>query len=299
MQAKAEFTAGVKQKWASAGISLAFCRNNIYNRNGMKKLLLLFWEFFKIGLFTFGGGYAMVAVIERTLVEKKKWIEQEEFMDVIAIAESTPGPIAINSATYIGYKVKGFWGSVFATLGVVLPSLIVIYIISLFFDQFLALEYVGYAFKGIQACVAFLIVSAGIKMLKPLKKNAFNIIIITAVIAAMITLELLAADFSTIYLILMGGALGIIVYYCSRLAAKRKDKKATPGQGVQQDGAFSEQAENPAEKATPLSSESGLNEGEKSAISPKSQENGKESDNKDNNGQAESGENMKNAEEKK
>ena len=241
----------------------------------------------------------MVAVIERTLVEKKKWIGQEEFMDVIAIAESTPGPIAINSATYIGYKVKGFWGSVFATLGVVLPSLIVIYIISLFFDQFLALEYVGYAFKGIQACVAFLIVSAGIKMLKPLKKNAFNIIIITAVIAAMITLELLAADFSTIYLILMGGALGIIVYYCSRLAAKRKDKKAISAQNGQENGAAPEQAENLAEQATHLSSESGLNECEKSAISPKPQENGKEGDNKDNNGQVESGENKENAEEKK
>ena len=109
----------------------------------MKKILSLFAAFFKIGLFTFGGGYAMVAVIERDLVEKKKWISSEEFSDVIAIAESTPGPLAINSATYIGYKVGGFLGSVFATLGVVLPSLAIIYVISLFFNEFLGLEYVG------------------------------------------------------------------------------------------------------------------------------------------------------------
>ena len=188
----------------------------------MKKLLALFWEFFKIGLFTFGGGYAMVAVIERTLVEKKNWIGHEEFLDFIAIAESTPGPIAINSATYIGYKIKGFFGSVFATLGVVLPCLRVIFIISLFCDRFLELEFVGYAFKGIQACVAFLILSAGLKMIKHLKKTALNIILIVAVIAAMITLDLLAVDFSTIYFILIGGVLGIIVY----LAAYVRQKSA-------------------------------------------------------------------------
>ena len=192
----------------------------------MKKLLALFWEFFKIGLFTFGGGYAMVAVIERTLVEKKNWIGHEEFLDVIAIAESTPGPIAINSATYIGYKIKGFFGSVFATLGVVLPSLIVIFIISLFFDRFLELEFVGYAFKGIQACVAFLILSAGLKMIKHLKKTALNIILIVAVIAAMITLDLLAVDFSTIYFILIGGVLGIIVYLAAYVRQKRVMKKS-------------------------------------------------------------------------
>ena len=232
----------------------------------------------------------MVAVIERTLVEKKKWIEQEEFMDVIAIAESTPGPIAINSATYIGYKIKGFWGSVFATLGVVLPSLIVIYIISLFFDQFLELEYVGYAFKGIQACVAFLIVSAGIKMLKPLKKNAFNIIIITAVIA--ITLELLAADFSTIYLILMGGALGIIVYYCSRLAAKNRDKKA--GEKAGENAPAESAGDTPcADSGAALSDKDNTARAERAEERPeKSGENGSETEK---NG----GESKENAEEKK
>ena len=139
--------------------------------NKINALLKLFLTMFKIGLFTFGGGYAMVAIIERELVEKKKWIEHEEFMDVIAIAESTPGPIAINSATYIGYKIRGFFGSLFATLGVVLPSFIIIVLISLFYEQFVQIEIVKYAFNGIQACVAFLILSAGLKMFKKLKKT--------------------------------------------------------------------------------------------------------------------------------
>ena len=105
-----------------------------------KNLLKLFWTMFKIGLFTFGGGYAMVAVIEREIVEKRKYIGQEEFLDLIAIAESTPGPIAVNSATYIGYKIAGVIGSVVATLAVALPSFIIIFIISLFFNQFLSMK---------------------------------------------------------------------------------------------------------------------------------------------------------------
>ena len=142
-----------------------------------KKILTLFLTFLKIGAFTFGGGYAMIAILENEFVENKKWMTKEEFLDMVAIAESTPGPIAINSATYIGYRQAGFWGSLLSTLGVVLPSFVIIYIISLFFDKFLQFEYVQYAFKGIQACVVYLILSAGIKMLKGLKKTALNIII--------------------------------------------------------------------------------------------------------------------------
>ena len=191
----------------------------------MKKILSLFAAFFKIGLFTFGGGYAMIAVIERDLVEKKQWISAEEFADIIAIAESTPGPLAINSATYIGYKVKGFFGALFATLGVVLPSLIIIYVISLFFDEFLKLEYVGYAFKGIQACVAYLVLSAGIKMLKQIKKTSFNITLAVITIIALILIDLFAVDFSTIYLILIGGLIGLSVYFCKLVKSKRAEKK--------------------------------------------------------------------------
>ena len=165
VQAKAEFTAGVKQKRASAGISLAFWRNNIYNRNGMKKLLLLFWEFFKIGLFTFGGGYAMVAVIERTLVEKKKWIEQEEFMDVIAIAESTPGPIAVNVATFVGSSQAGVLGALCATLGVVLPSFFIILLIAAILRNLLKFAGVQAVLGGIRPCIVGMVLGTGLTML--------------------------------------------------------------------------------------------------------------------------------------
>lgn len=189
-----------------------------------KTLLSLFLTMFKIGLFTFGGGYAMIAIIEREIVEKKKWIELEEFMDVVAIAESSPGPLAINSATYIGYKICGFFGSLFATLGVVLPSFIIIYVISLFFNEFLSLTYVEYAFRGIQACVAFLILSAGIKMLKHLKKTAFNIGLVSITVIVMVLFSLFAVDFSTIFYILIGGCLGLSIFLV-KYFNERKQKK--------------------------------------------------------------------------
>ena len=190
----------------------------------LKSVLSLFLAFFKIGLFTFGGGYAMIAVIERELVEKKKWIEHEEFMDVIAIAESTPGPLAINTATYIGYKVCGFFGSLFATLGVVLPSFIIIFVISLFFDAFLQLEYVRYAFNGIQACVAFLILSAGIKMFKSLKKTLISVVLFSLTTACLIAFSLFAINFSSIIYILVGGVVGLTVYLVQYFKQKVKEK---------------------------------------------------------------------------
>ena len=130
------------------------------------KTLTLFLTFLKIGAFTFGGGYAMVALLESEFIYKKKWIEKDDFLNMIAIAESTPGPMAVNSATYIGYHVAGFYGATAATLAVCIPSFIVIYCISLFFNQFLSLHYITCAFKGIQVCVVYLILTAGIRMLK-------------------------------------------------------------------------------------------------------------------------------------
>ena len=181
---------------------------------------------FKIGLFTFGGGYAMVAVIERELVERKKWLEHDEFLDMVAIAESTPGPIAINSATYVGYKLGGVLGSVFATLGVVLPSFTIIFVISLFLDKFLELTYVQYAFRGIQAGVSYLILSAGIKMLKSLKKTPLNLIICSLTVICLLTLSLLAVSFSSIFYILIGGAIGLIVYLVGYIKNKKSAKKS-------------------------------------------------------------------------
>ena len=184
----------------------------------------LFYEFFTIGLFTFGGGYAMVAVMERELVERKKWIEHEEFLDVIAIAESTPGPIAINSATYIGYKRAGVLGSIFATLGVIVPSFVIIFAISLVFDRFMEFKAVQYAFRGIQAGVAFIILSAGFKMLKKIKRTPLNVLLFGATTIAMITLSLFALKFSSIFYILIGGTIGLIVYLISLATKKNKEQ---------------------------------------------------------------------------
>ena len=193
-------------------------------KNKFLIVLRVFLAFFKIGLFTFGGGYAMIAVIERALVEIKKWLSHEEFLDVIAIAESSPGPIAINSATYIGYKKCGFFGSLFATLGVVLPSFIIIFVISLFFQKFLELRFVNYAFRGIQACVAFLIVSAGVKMLKKIKKTVLSVTLFCLTVTVMVLLELFAVNFSTVLIILIGGVIGLTVYLFSYFKNRDKSK---------------------------------------------------------------------------
>ena len=183
----------------------------------MKQYWNLFWTMLKIGLFTFGGGYAMIALLEGELISKKQWIERDEFLDMVAIAESTPGPIAINVATYIGYKRLGFFGSLAATVGVCLPSFVIIYLISLFFDAFMSLTLIEYAFRGIQACVLYLILSAGLKMMKQMKKNLFNMIILTAVVVCMVTFSLLAINFSTIFYILICGVIGLFSYLLARL----------------------------------------------------------------------------------
>ena len=186
----------------------------------MKKLKLalkLFLIMFKIGLFTFGGGYAMIAILENEFVQKRGFITKEEFLDMVAIAESTPGPIAINSATYIGYKTAGVIGSVLATLGVVLPSFIIIFIISLFFDKFIGFEIVSAAFKGIQVCVIYLIASAGVKLFKGLKKNAMNSVLFALVLVSIITLKVLNISFSSILYILICGVIGLGVYLISKI----------------------------------------------------------------------------------
>ena len=187
-----------------------------------KGYLSLFLTMLKIGLFTFGGGYAMIALLENEFVEKKKWLEKHEFLDVAAIAESTPGPIAINAATYIGYKNSGVIGSMLATLGICIPSFVIIYAISLFFDAFLSLTLVAYAFKGIQICVVYLILTAGLKMLKQMKKTVFNMIILSVTLLCMVVFSLFAVKFSTIFYILISGACGVAVYLLGKI---RKEEK--------------------------------------------------------------------------
>ncbi len=188
------------------------------------KHLDLFLSFFKTGLFTFGGGYAMISILEAELVEKKKWMEHDEFTDMVVISESTPGPIAINSATYIGYKTAGILGSVLATLGVCIPSFVIIYLISLFFDSFMEIEAVAAAFRGIQACVVYLILSAGVKMLRKMKKTPLSVALVCLTSALMIAFSLLGIKFSAILYILIGATVGIVTYLITRIR-EREDGK--------------------------------------------------------------------------
>ena len=189
-----------------------------------KTCLKLFLVMFKIGLFTFGGGYAMISLLESELVAKRKWLESDEFLNVVAIAESTPGPVAINAATYVGYKLAGVWGSLSATVAVALPSFSIIFLISLFFDAFLSLKYVAYAFDGIQVCVIFLILSAGVKMLIKLEKTVWNIVVTSLVIAVMIALSVLSIAFSSVWYILITAGLALLLYLFAYLRARRKEK---------------------------------------------------------------------------
>lgn len=137
----------------------------------MKKLLQLFWTFFKIGGFTFGGGHAMIPLIQRETVENRKWITDDDILEIIAIAESTPGPVAINAATFVGYRTAGFWGAAFATFGVVLPSFVIILLLAFVLDNFMEYRAVQYAFRGINAGVLALLFKALWNMYKKSPKG--------------------------------------------------------------------------------------------------------------------------------
>ena len=186
-----------------------------------KSLGMLFFTFFKIGLFTFGGGYAMIALLEEEFIQRRKWLDKDEFLDMTAIAESTPGPVAINSATYLGYKLAKVPGAATATVAVCLPSFLIIYAISLFFEQFTQLTVIASAFKGIQVCVIYLIFSAGVRMLKSLDKSPFATGVLAAVMLVMVGLSLAGVSVSSILLILLSGAAGVAAW----LIGRRKEGK--------------------------------------------------------------------------
>lgn len=187
----------------------------------VKSLETLFFTFFKIGLFTFGGGYAMIALLEEEFIQRRKWLDKDEFLDMTAIAESTPGPVAINSATYLGYKLAKVPGAATATVAVCLPSFLIIYAISLFFEQFTQLTVIASAFKGIQVCVIYLIFSAGVQMLKALDKSPFATGVLAAVMLVMVGLSLAGVSVSSILLILLSGAAGVAAW----LIGRRKEGK--------------------------------------------------------------------------
>lgn len=189
----------------------------------MKKTTALFLTFLKIGLFTFGGGYAMIALLKEEFVSRKKWITDEMFLNMVAIAESTPGPVAINSATYIGCQIAGFRGAIASTIAVCIPSFAIIYGISAFFDRFLELTYVRYALDGIQACVVYLVLSAGVQIWKGIRKTLFDMAIFAAVLISMIAFSLLAVDFSTVFYIIACGMIGVAGYFAKSICHRRDE----------------------------------------------------------------------------
>lgn len=172
----------------------------------------LFLTFAKIGFFTFGGGYAMIPMIENSFVENKKWITHDEMMNVTVIAESTPGPIAINCATFVGYKKAGFLGAVIATLGIVVPSFAVIYLISICLDSFLEITFIANAFKGIKIAVGILILDAGITMVKKMHKKVLPRVIMVCSFIAMFAINIFTWNFSSISLMLIATVISLAIF---------------------------------------------------------------------------------------
>ena len=179
----------------------------------MKLLIELFLTFAKIGLFTFGGGYAMIPVVEDTCVDKKGWITHDEMMNITVIAESTPGPIAINAATYVGLRRGGLPGAIAATLGVILPSFIIIYAISMFLEDFLEIAIISNAFKGIKIGVGFLILDAGINMALKVSRDAMAVGIMAAGFGALLIVDIFSLNVSSIAILLAAGIISFAMYF--------------------------------------------------------------------------------------
>lgn len=180
----------------------------------MKKHILmdLLLTFMKIGLFTFGGGYAMISMIENNCVDRKKWITHDDMMNVTVIAESTPGPIAINCATFVGFQQAGFLGALTATLGMVLPSFLVIYVISIFFDNFLEITVIANGFRGIQVSVGILILDAAVTMIRNMHKRLLPRLIMVCSFAVMLLINIFAWNISSISLMLVAAAVSLVIF---------------------------------------------------------------------------------------
>lgn len=175
-------------------------------------LLDLLLTFMKIGLFTFGGGYAMIAMIENSCVTEKGWITHDDMMNVTVIAESTPGPIAINCATFVGARQAGLLGAAAATLGMVFPSFVIIYVISSFLDGFLEIAVIGNAFRGIKLAVGLLILDAAIGMIRKMPKKPLPLAIMAGSFLAMLLVNVFALGFSSISLMLLAGIVSLGVF---------------------------------------------------------------------------------------
>ena len=186
----------------------------------MNLLFDLFLTFAKVGLFTFGGGYAMIALIENTCVEKKQWITHDEMMNITVVAESTPGPIAINCATYVGYRQKGLAGALTATIGMILPSFCIIFAISQFLDHFLEITWIAHAFRGIKIAVGILILDAAVNMLRKMQKKPMPRAFMLCAFAAMLLINIFSLRVSSIILMLAAGLISLILFMFKKPSAK-------------------------------------------------------------------------------
>lgn len=192
-------------------------------KRSLKNLLSIFLCFFKLGIFAIGGGPVMLTLLKGELVDKKHWIDEEELMEMTAISESTPGPIAINLATYLGYKKGGILGSILATLGVIITPFALMFVISLFLEKILSNEAVQYAFMGVKVGVVFLLLKVSFELIRSIKKDVFGVILMCAALIAMTVITIFAVNFSAIYIILIGALLGILIY--AVIPRKKGDKK--------------------------------------------------------------------------
>lgn len=193
-------------------------------KNAFVLLIELFVSFFKVGLLTFGGGYAMIPIIQKEVVEKRKWMNGSDILDILAISESTPGPIAVNSATYVGYKVMGFWGSLVATIGLAIPSFIIIFVISLFYEKFLSFHVVNAIFKGVKVGVIILLILAVIKLKKNVEVNTLGLVLFTITLVGMLLLTFFNIKIPSVSIIFI--ALGLLVgVIVTALTYKKEDRK--------------------------------------------------------------------------
>ncbi len=189
----------------------------------LKQIFVLFITFLKVGAFTFGGGYAMIPIIQKEVVEHRKWATNSDILDILAISESTPGPISINAATYIGFKVAGFWGSFFATLGLVLPSFAIILLISYFYKTFMTWHIVQAAFKGLSIGVIILLALAVIKLKKAIPQTWPSVVIFALTLIGMLCLNIFQITIPSVSLIFIGT--GLLVGLIITLLTKKEAKK--------------------------------------------------------------------------
>lgn len=188
------------------------------------KLLILFLTFMKIGALTFGGGYAMIPIIEEEVTKKRKWISEIEIMDILAISESTPGPIAVNTATYVGYKVAGIVGGIVATIGLTIPSFVIIFVISFFYQDFMKWPVIDAMFKGLKVGVIILLFSAVLRLRKGVKVNLVGTVLFVITLSLMLIFSFIDIGFKylSLSLILLGIITGIVL---TLIANKKEDSK--------------------------------------------------------------------------